>query len=76
MVEEFCITNAYVIIFTHFYLSWLDFVLHISFSWWHSIFYRRASGAWQGEDKRQPPVATGRLDAAQDRIWVTGPAKI
>ncbi len=26
---------------------------------------RRASGAWQGEDERRSPVATGRADAAQ-----------
>lgn len=28
----------------------------------------RGSGAWQGEDERQPPVATGWLDASQEKI--------
>ena len=29
--------------------------------------FRRASGAWQGEDERRSPVATGRADAAREK---------
>ena len=29
--------------------------------------FRRASGAWQGEDERRSPMATGRADAAQEK---------
>ena len=31
------------------------------------IISRRASGAWQGEDERRSPVATGRADAAREK---------
>ena len=38
---------------------------------------RRASGAWQGEDERRSPVATGRADAARAEIVsVRTPANI
>ena len=34
---------------------------------WQSNVFRRASGAWQGEDERAAPVATGGGDAARER---------